>query len=324
MPLPAPVQATAPAPAPKPAKSGITAELRALQQSLHPVNGDVRIAEAKAVLHLGDRYQFFPALEARRVLTEAWGNPPDSVGDVLGLVIEAGQTILDAPWGAVITYRNVGHVSDDAAQADYDQVLAGMRSGEEEDNRARKAAGYPAMRLVGWAQAPSYDKAAHSLIWALEYENEGSPVHGLNYDVRMLGRAGVLSLNMVSDMRALAQVRAAAQEFGRTAAFDPGAAYADFDAGTDAVAGYGLAGLVAGGTAVAVAKKAGLLAILFKFGKFILIGLVAFGAAIWGAIRSLFGRKDEEEEEYYDAGDAAQQPPPPPPPAGDGEGGNPA
>jgi uncharacterized membrane-anchored protein len=169
-----------------------------------------------------------------------------------------------------------------------------MQEGAEEQNAERKQAGYPAMHLVGWAQPPAYDVANHSLIWARELAVEGDRANGLNYDVRLLGRSGVLSLNMLSSMQDIGNVRSAAQSFGRSVSFEPGAGYTDFNASTDKSSGYGLAGLVAGGVAIGVAKKVGLLAIFLKFGKVILLGLAAFGAVAWGAVRKIFGRKDEE------------------------------
>lgn len=268
----------------------------ALEKSLHPQTGDVRIPEAKAVLHLGDRYYFLPAAEARRVLVDAWHNPPESAEGVLGMVFEKDTTVFDNVWGAVITYEDTGHVADtDAKTQDYATVLKGMQEGAEEQNAERKQAGYPAMHLVGWAQPPSYDAGNHALIWARELALEGDSVNGLNYDVRLLGRTGVLSLNMLASMKDIGDVRSAAQSFGRSVSFEPGAGYADFNASTDKAAEYGLAGLVAGGAAIGVAKKVGLLAIILKFGKLILVGLAAFGAAAFGLFRKLVGRKDEEE-----------------------------
>jgi len=251
------------------------------------------------VLHLGDRYYFLPAADARRVLTEAWGNPPQSVTGVLGMVLEKGKSPLDDTWGAVITYDDTGYVSDaDAASQDYDAVLQSMKEGEAQENEQRKAAGFATLNLVGWAQPPSYDAAAHSLIWARELASSDSKTHGLNYDVRLLGRSGVLSLNMVATMPMLAQVRAAANSFGQAVDFENGARYADYNAATDKAAGYGLAGLVGGGAAVAVAKKAGLLAILLKFWKLILVGLAVGGGAIFTFARKLFGGRKDEEETY--------------------------
>lgn len=269
-------------------------ELLAIQKSLKPQTGDVRIPEAKAVLHLGDRYYFLNAADTRRVLVDAWRNPPDSVSNVLGMVLEKDATIYNNVWGAVVTYQDTGHVSDaDAKEQDYAKVLSEMQTGEEEDNRRRTEAGYSTMKLVGWAQPPSYDQASHSLIWARELQQGGDPVNGLNYDVRLLGRTGVLSLNMVAGMPQLPEVRTAAQSLGKSVTFEQGAAYADYDASTDKTAEYGLAGLVAGGAAVAVAQKAGLLAIVLKFGKFILLGLLAFG----GAILAFFRRGGARQED---------------------------
>ena len=270
-------------------------EMVSLQKALHPRSGDVRIPEAKAVLHLGDRYYFLPADEARRVLVEAWRNPPDSVSNVLGMVFEKGATFVDNAWAAVITYNDTGHVSDaDAKEQDYGKVLADMKAGDAAENEQRKAGGFPTMKLVGWAQPPSYNAAEHSLIWAREFDNEGEPTHGLNYDVRMLGRSGVLSLNMVSAMPLLKDVGGAAEAFGKSVTFEPGAGYADFNASTDKAAEYGLAGLVAGGTVVAVAQKLGLIAILLKFSKLIFLGILAFGAGIWAFVKRMLGRGGEE------------------------------
>ncbi|MEI9928067.1 MAG: DUF2167 domain-containing protein [Sphingomonas sp.] len=271
-------------------------EWAALQASLHPQAGDVTIPAAKAVLHLGDRYYYLPPDEAKRVLVDVWKNPPSAVNDTLGLVLEKGTTFYDNVWGAVITYQDSGHVSDaDAKNQDYAKVLSDMQAGDAEDNQQRKSQGYPTMRLVGWAQAPSYDPANHSLIWAREYDNEGQREHGLNYDIRLLGRTGVLSLNMLSGVSSLPDVRAAAETFGKSVTFQPGAAYSDFDVKIDKTAEYGLAGLVAGGAAVAVASKLGLLAILLKFAKLIVIGVIAFGAGIWAFARRLLGRKRDED-----------------------------
>ena len=277
------------------AKAQLPPEAAAFLKGLHPQSGEVRIPEAKAVMHLGDRYYFLPAAEAKRVLVDAWGNPPEQGEGVLGLVIEKGRNVFDSPWAAVITYEDSGHVSDaDAKEQDYAAVLKNMQEGQEAANPERIKAGYPAMHLVGWAQPPSYDAARHSLIWARELQLAGSPTNGLNYDVRLLGRTGVLSLNMLSEMPLLGEVRTAAEAFGRAVTFEPGAGYADFDAATDKSAEYGLAGLVAGGAAVAVAKKVGLVAIFLKFGKLILLAIAGFGAAAWAFVRRLTGRKEEE------------------------------
>lgn len=282
------------------------------EQSLDKQTGDIPIGPAKAVLKLGDAYYFLGAADARRVLVDMWDNPPDAVDGVLGLVLPKDKTSYDNVWGAVITYDASGHVSnDEAAKEDFDAALEAMRSGEEDRNAARKQQGYPASHLVGWAQPPSYDAGQHSLVWARDFRIDGDRNDSLNYDVRLLGRDGVLSLNMVSDMPHLAEVRTAAASFAQTAAFRPGARYADFNASTDKAAGYGLAGLVAAGAGVAVAKKAGLLAIILAFGKkAIALVAVAF-AFLWRKIQGLLGRRKEEDWDDEPAADSDREARPP-------------
>ena len=269
-----------------PAGQKIAPELLQFEKSLHKQTGDVAIPQAHATLHLGDRYYFLPADEARAVLTKVWGNPPDDA--VLGMVFEKNATIFDQVWSAVVTYEDTGYVPDkDAKSQDYDTVLENMRSGEPSVNESRQKGGYPTIHLVGWAQQPSYDPASHSLIWARDLQFSDSKIDTLNYDVRLLSRKGVLSLNMISDMNHLSDVRTAAADFGKAASFESGSAYADYDKSIDKTAEYGLAGLVAAGAGIVVAKKLGLLALLLGFKKFILIGIVAIGAAMrrwWGKI----------------------------------------
>ncbi len=208
------------------------------------------------------------------------------------MVFPAGATFADQDsWGAVLTYESEGHVSDgDAASADFDAIITQMREGEDERNAARKEQGYVPTHLVGWAERPSYDQRSHSVIWARDIRFGDDADHSLNYDVRLLGRTGMLSLNMVSTMSQLAAVKAAARQFAGTASFDRGSAYADYVGGVDKEAGYGIAGLVAAGVGVAAVKKLGLLAVILAFGKkaaiFLLVGL----AALWKKVAGFFRR----------------------------------
>jgi len=271
-------------------------QLVAILDSLHPVSGDVTVPQASAVLHLGKDYYYLPADEARRVIVDGWGNPPDTADGVLGLVFPAGKTFVDDVWGAVITYDPAGYVSDkDASTTDYDSLIKEMKEGIEAANEERTRQGYPAQHLVGWAQAPTYEPRSHSLVWARNVQFTGQSENSLSYDVRLLGRKGVLSLNMITGMSKLGETRQAAAKFAGAAEFQPGSRYADYQAGTDKKADYGLAGLVAAGAGVAVAKKLGLIGIILAFGKKFLVLILAFGAGIAAWVRRLLGRKEPVE-----------------------------
>lgn len=189
-------------------------------------------------------------------------------------------------WGVVLTFEKSGYVPDaDAAGLDYDMLMATMRDGTDDENAARRAQGYPAIDIIGWATQPRYDGKTHKLYWAKEMKFEGSPENTLNYDMRVLGRYGVLSMNFVASMSQLSVVEAAAPAMLKIAEFDPGSRYEDFNSSTDTKADYGVAGLIGGAAAAAVLAKnggilAGLLGILAKGGVYILAALAGAGAFI--------------------------------------------
>lgn len=296
-------------PAPSPQQQARAQKMKAILESLHPVSGDVSLPGANATLHLGKDYYYLPPDEARKVLVDGWGNPPGVAQNVLGIVFPTGKTFLDDTWGAAITYEGSGYVTDkDAKTADYDALLTQLQSGEEENNAKRKAEGYPAMHLIGWAQPPSYDAASHSVVWAQNIAFDDQSDNSLNYDVRMLGRKGVLSLNMITSMSKLDETRADAEKLARSADFTPGARYADFKEGDDK-AGYGIAGLVAAGLGVVAVKKLGLLALILVFAKKGLVLIIAAFAALGAKFRKLFGfgRKDALEDGVLEANPPAEE-----------------
>lgn len=263
---------------------------------LKPQHGKIEIKEADASLDLGDSYDFYGPANAKMILTSLWGNPPEASEDVLGLVMAAGQSPLSDAWGAVITYDANGYVSDDdAADVDFNDLLKQMREGEDENNEQRKSAGFSAIHLVGWAEQPHYDKASHSVVWARAVRFEGEPVDTLNYDVRTLGRRGVLSVNLVSTMPKLAEIKTAANAFAGHAAFNAGSRYEDFDSSIDKEAEYGIGGLIAAGVGVAAAKKLGLFAILLKFLKPLAVAVAVAFAALRNKVMRLFRRNPPDE-----------------------------
>ena len=263
------------------------AQARQLVSSLHYRQGDIALAQADAHLGLGPQFRFLDTPDARKVLENLWGNPPDD--SVLGMVVPAAVPLDDAhAWAVVLTESDDGHVADeDAAKTDYPKLLKQMQEATEDENAERTKAGYSALHLVGWAEPPHYDSASKKLYWARELAAEGSDQHSLNYDIRVLGRSGYLSMNAVAGMNDVAAVKAGMQDLLPMVEFDPGKRYADYDAKTDKLAAYGIAALIGGG----IAAKAGLFAklgvLLLAAKKFIVLGLAAL-AGLW---RKLFGKK---------------------------------
>jgi uncharacterized membrane-anchored protein len=274
-----------------PADAANAAKLKAFIDSLKFRSGDVAVTEAEARFRLGSQFRYLEKTDARRVLEELWGNPPDE--SILGLIVPTTAPLdSETSWAVVVTYSDEGYVADeDAAKTDYNAMLVELKKATQEENAARKEAGYGTADLVGWAVPPRYDTASKKLYWAKEIAFHGNDQHTLNYDVRVLGRRGFLSLNAVAGMSELSAVQTGMQQLLPMAEFDTGARYADYDAGNDKLAGYGVAALIGGG----IAAKTGLLAKLGvlliagkKFIVFLVVGLIAL-------VRKLFSDKKDRE-----------------------------
>lgn len=247
--------------------------------------GDIPVGDGLATLHLGDAYRFLGPADARLVIEEAWRNPPGE--PPLGMIVPADLSPASPRgWGVVVSYTEDGHVDDaDAASIDYDELLAAMKEATEKENETRKAMGFPAVHLVGWAEPPHYDQARRSLYWAQELAGDDGGENSLNYAVRVLGRQGVLELNAVSGMTQIQQIRPEMEKIYALVEFQVGNRYSDFNPDLDKVAAYGIGGLIAG----KVAAKAGLFVLLAKGWKLVVAGVIA----LFAGVRALFGRKKE-------------------------------
>lgn len=256
------------------------------ERSLSYQSGRITLSNNLVTLDLGDKYRFLSPEDSRKVIVELWGNPPDSANGVLGMIVPAQGHFDDADfWGAVIKYTEEGHVKDDDAKdIDYTKLLEEMKQASVEENKQRRAGGYEGMDLIGWAVAPRYDAGHHVLHWAKNYKTDkGAKV--MNYDVRVLGRKGILSLLVVADPEQLASLQGAIDDLPLVAQYTSGNRYADFDKSSDKMAEYGLAALVAGGAAAATVKagKLAFLAVLLKKGWVLLVaGVVALRKKLFG------------------------------------------
>ena len=272
------------------APEGPSAEVRQFVDSLKFETGTVALPEAKAALKLDSSMRFLRGADAERVLTQLWGNPPGN--DPIGMLLPSASALTDENgYAVVLTYNDDGYVSDEeASKTDYDQMLKEMQEGAREGNEERRKAGYGTVELVGWADRPHYDSTSNKIYWAKRLKFEGSPKDTVNYDVRVLGRSGYLSLNAVAGIDQLGTIKSEMPRMIELTEFDPGARYADYQAGSDKLAAYGIAALVAGGVAAKAGLFGKLFAVLLAAKKFIVVILVALGAAV-KKLFGMFGKK---------------------------------
>jgi uncharacterized membrane-anchored protein len=258
--------------------------------SLNFQTGKINLPGSIATLDLPPSFRYVGPDDAEKILVNAWGNPPGN--KTLGMIFPADVSPLQKNgWGVVVTYEKDGHVKDDDADSiKYDELLKTMQESEKTNNDQRKKNGYPEMNLVGWAEQPIYDKQSHKLYWAKDIHFNGAQENTLNYNVRVLGREGVLVLNAVAGMNQIADIKQQMQTVNQFSEFTPGNRYADFDNKTDKVAEYGIAALVAGGIAAKLGLFGKFIAILIAFKKLLFVAVAGAGSYVY----KFFKRKKED------------------------------
>jgi uncharacterized membrane-anchored protein len=233
-----------------------------------------------ATIQVPEGYQFVGEQETQELL-QWMGNPTD--GSELGMLVPSTE---EDEWFIVFEFSDVGYVSDDdREELDSDALLDALRQGTERSNAERLRRGWPTMQIVGWEREPNYDAQTNNLEWAVRAESEGEPI--VNFNTRLLGREGVMEVNLVVDPDKLAATLPEYKSLLGGYSYVPGKRYAEFRAG-DKIARYGLAGLVTGGAA-AVALKVGLFKKLWK------VIVVAFIAVAAFFKKLFFGRHAEAE-----------------------------
>ena len=250
-----------------------------IEKTLKYQTGDIVIGDNLAKLKIPAGFRFLNAPQAKYIIYDVWGNPKNEGENLYGLIVPEKIGVTEAgSWAFVIEYDDMGFVKDDDAdKINYDDLMKEMNEGEAEANAERVKMGFSAVHIVGWAQKPYYDKDKKVLHWAKEIAFGGENEHTLNYNIRVLGRKGVLILNAVGGMDKLPEINEKIAAVLSSIEFNQGNKYADFNPSVDKVAAWTIGGLVAG----KVLAKVGLFAVILKFGKVIFIALAAAGGAAW-------------------------------------------
>ena len=264
------VTASAPSMAQQPGgQDSIGAQIRNLGWKVGPSEGKIA---GRATIAIPAKYVFLGAADTSKFLT-LMRNLPRT--DSYTFAPE------NLDWFSIFDFEDTGYVKDDE-KIDADAVLQSLKEGNARGNEERKKRGYPALNLDGWFVPPHYDTATKRLEWATKLSSEGGT--SVNYRIRILGRAGVMSAVLVSDPDSLDKdikvFKTALNDFS----FDAGQRYAEYRPG-DKIAEYGLTGLIIGGAAAAAAKT-GLFKVIGKFGILIFAGAAAI---IGGLFKKLFG-----------------------------------
>jgi len=258
--------------------------------SLNFQTGEVDLPNGVAGLKLPKGYVYLSPEDSEKLLVDGWGNPPGQ--NVLGMILPSDRSPFSAnAWAVTLDYLEDGYVSDaDANKIDYDELLQNMKDEAEAASQERVKQGYDSMQLLGWAAKPHYNSETKKLYWAKEYKFGDNETNTLNYDIRMLGRKGVLEMNFIAGMEQLPEISQRLDDVLALAEFKRGLQYSDFNPDIDKVAAYGIGALVAG----KLAAKAGLFAVALVFLKKFGVIIAVF---LGGLFTRLFRRKKKTAED---------------------------
>ena len=200
-------------------------------------------------------------------------------------------------WFVTYEFDPSGYVKDDEKSSlDAAKMLQTMQEQQSEANEERKKRGWDELNIAGWIRPPYYDEKTHNLTWAMRVVAPGDT--SVNHSVRLLGRRGVLKVDLVSGPATFERALPVFNDLIASTTFAPGQKYSEWRDG-DKVAEYGLTALVAGG-AGAAAMKLGLFGKLWKVIASLFVAAwkaIAVGvAAISAKFKSWFGKKKKEEE----------------------------
>ena len=253
-------------------------QIDSIEKTFTYEHGTITLKNGIGQIVVPDGFKYLNPAQAERVIVDLWGNPGGE-NITLGLILPEDQGVLNER-GYVfnIQYDEIGYVKDnDADKIDYDELMTEMKKEAVEANKLREEQGYEPIYMVGWAAKPFYDGNKKILHWAKEIKFGTNEVNTLNYNVRVLGRKGVLVLNAIATMADLPLVKKDVPLVLDIVQFNDGFKYQDFDPKIDEVAAWTIGGLVAG----KLLAKVGFFAVLLKFWKLIAIAVFGFLGAFW-------------------------------------------
>lgn len=229
-------------------------------------------------------YCKFADAKGATAFLEATGNVPS--GREQGVLL-CDPRADSSYWFVVFDWDESGYVKDDEkATLDAAKILKTLQEGQEAANSERRRRGLDELVVAGWERAPYYDTLTNNLTWSVRVRTKDDPEESINHSVRLLGRKGVMSVDLVADPEDMPVAVASFDSTLTQFQYFSGQSYAEWRPG-DKVAEYGLAALVTGGAGLA-AVKLGFFSKLWKWILGVFLALKKFAIALVIGIAAFF------------------------------------
>lgn len=249
--------------------------------------GEIHFPVCHATLAVPEGFEFLGEEDACHLLVDYWDNQEERVKDgLLGILIPAGsQAFYQITVAYLVSYNNCGYIKDDDANSvDYTKMLKDIQKSEKEENE--KLPEEDRLSTLRWEYTPKYLNDCHVLVWAKRIGSKNG--ESVNYDMRVLGKDGIVSLMAVIDAEDGPEVKQKEQSIINSLVYDKGFAYSDFDSSRDRVSDWTIGGLVAG----SILAKTGFFA---KIGIFLLKFWKIIAVAVAGGLGAFFKKKKKDE-----------------------------
>ncbi len=249
------------------------AEIRALPWQ--PVNG-LALNSSHSQIGLMPDFVAVTGVSAQqmRVIGDADDDP----------LIEADAVNTKTGAEVVYSYQPSGFINGgDWSNVHPDEMIQQIKAATEVGNQKRAAARMPALHVLGWEQAPTYNRDTHAVLWSFNGTRDGGG-RIFNAAVLKLGRYGFERIVLIDNTAAPADAMAELLLVANAHQFVPGATYGDYVPSTDHAATYGIAGLVAGVLGVKLVKVGALVGLAVFAKKLVWLAVLPF-VWLWRKVR---------------------------------------
>lgn len=257
-------------------------QLDSAEKKIEYATGVIPLAEGRVKLTVPEGFKFINAEQSRFILENLWGNMPDQ--DVFGMIVKNDfkVTRLVNDYSFVISFSDIGYVQDqEDTELDHADLLETLKSNMELSNENRVKQGVNTMTVESWALVPYYDSYKKALYWANKIAVNGTDEEILNYNLRLLGKTGVIKINAVATMDQFPEIKRILPLIITQTRFDEGQKYSDYVKGRDLNSEWTINELIAG-----KGKNHGFLASILASWK-LWLGLIILGGAVIAGIRML-------------------------------------
>ena len=222
-------------------------QLDSLENQIKYHTGNIMLAGGKFNLRVPDEFLFIDAAQSRYILEELWGNLPDP--EVAGMIVRKGfqPSKLINDYSFVIGYSDIGHVSvEKDAELNHTDLLANLKNNMLRSNESRLNMGLNTMAVSGWVMVPYFDHFKKALYWATRITANGTDEEILNYNLRLLGKTGVIKINAVATLDQLSDIKKNLPLIIAQTRFSAEERFEAFKEGTDRESKQNLTSLIAG------------------------------------------------------------------------------